>query len=138
MHCSCCAAWRPLCAGCAVPAQAISSEPHSQLQRQGLPHWVPSRPARHVHICTLQHQPPTRRHDCLAACLQYIREKYWEYEYEEVVSPNMYNFDLWKTSGHAAHYKENMFCIDVEKQEFGLKPMNCPGEAQMSCSDQPD
>ncbi len=64
-------------------------------------------------------------------CLQYIREKYWEYEYEEVVSPNMYNFDLWKTSGHAAHYKENMFCIDVEKQEFGLKPMNCPGEPHL-------
>ena len=55
------------------------------------------------------------------------REKYWEYEYEEVVTPNMFNFDLWKTSGHAAHYRENMFLVDVEKQEFGLKPMNCPG-----------
>jgi len=56
-----------------------------------------------------------------------IKEKYWEYEYDEVVTPNMYNFDLWKISGHADHYKENMFSIDVEKQEFGLKPMNCPG-----------
>ena len=59
--------------------------------------------------------------------LQYIREKYWEYEYEEVVTPNIYNFDLWKTSGHADHYKQNMFHFDIEKQEFGLKPMNCPG-----------
>lgn len=58
---------------------------------------------------------------------QFIREKYWEYEYEEVVTPNMYNLDLWKTSGHAEHYKQNMFLIDIEKQEFGLKPMNCPG-----------
>jgi hypothetical protein len=37
--------------------------------------------------------------------LQYIRQKYWEYEYHEVVTPNMYNLDLWHTSGHAAHYK---------------------------------
>ena len=47
--------------------------------------------------------------------------------YHEVVTPNVYNFDLWKTSGHAAHYKENMFAFNVEKEEFGLKPMNCPG-----------
>ena len=84
-------------------------------------------PACHLYTCTMQHQPTAMGHDWASVCLQYIREKYWEYEYEEVVSPNMYNFDLWKTSGHAAHYKENMFCIDVEKQEFGLKPMNCPG-----------
>lgn len=59
--------------------------------------------------------------------LQYIRGKYWEYEYEEVVTPNIYNFELWKTSGHADHYKQNMFHFEIEKQEFGLKPMNCPG-----------
>eukprot|EP00198_Chlamydomonas_reinhardtii_P006862 XP_001696198.1 threonine-tRNA ligase [Chlamydomonas reinhardtii] len=59
----------------------------------------------------------------------YIREKYWEYEYEEVITPNIYNFDLWKTSGHADHYRENMFSFDIEKQEFGLKPMNCPARA---------
>eukprot|EP00884_Botryococcus_braunii_P020679 jgi/Botrbrau1/7295/Bobra.0318s0027.1 len=63
--------------------------------------------------------------------MQFIREKYWEYEYEEVVTPNMYNLDLWKTSGHAEHYKQNMFLIDIEKQEFGLKPMNCPGHCLM-------
>eukprot|EP00983_Pelagomonas_calceolata_P095900 1158067-Pelagomonas_calceolata.AAC.12 len=33
-----------------------------------------------------------------------------------------------ETSGHAAHYRENMFQIEIEKQLFGLKPMNCPGE----------
>jgi hypothetical protein len=38
-------------------------------------------------------------------CSLSCREKYWEYEYDEVVSPNMYNFDLWVTSGHADHYK---------------------------------
>ena len=35
---------------------------------------------------------------------------------DEVVTPNLYNFDLWHTSGHAAHYKDNMFCVEVEKQ----------------------
>lgn len=60
--------------------------------------------------------------------MQFIKEKYWEYEYEEVVTPNIYNFDLWKTSGHSDHYKQNMFHFDIEKQEFGLKPMNCPGK----------
>jgi len=43
----------------------------------------------------------------------------------------VFNFDLWKTSGHADHYRENMFAFDVEKQEFGLKPMNCPGHCVM-------
>jgi threonyl-tRNA synthetase len=37
--------------------------------------------------------------------VQYIKEKYWEYEYQEVVTPNMFNLELWHTSGHAAHYK---------------------------------
>lgn len=45
------------------------------------------------------------------------------------MTPNIYNFDLWKTSGHAEHYKQNMFHFDIEKQEFGLKPMNCPGRS---------
>lgn len=63
--------------------------------------------------------------------VEYIREKYWEYNYEEVVTPNIYNFSLWETSGHASHYRENMFSFQVEKQEFGLKPMNCPGHCVM-------
>lgn len=63
--------------------------------------------------------------------ISFIRELYWQYEYEEVVSPNVYNFDLWKVSGHAAHYQENMFCFEIEKQQFGLKPMNCPGHCLM-------
>lgn len=61
----------------------------------------------------------------------YIKEKYWEYEYDEVVTPNMYNFQLWQTSGHADHYRQNMFSFNVESQEFGLKPMNCPGHCLM-------
>uniref|UniRef100_A0A7N0T8G6 threonine--tRNA ligase n=1 Tax=Kalanchoe fedtschenkoi TaxID=63787 RepID=A0A7N0T8G6_KALFE len=61
----------------------------------------------------------------------FIRSQYWQRGYEEVKSPNMFNMQLWETSGHAANYKENMFVFEVEKQEFGLKPMNCPGHCLM-------
>jgi threonyl-tRNA synthetase len=65
------------------------------------------------------------------ALVDFIRDKYWEYEYSEVITPNVYNFDLWRTSGHAAHYKDAMFSFTVEKEEFGMKPMNCPGHCLM-------
>ncbi|CAA0831400.1 Threonine--tRNA ligase- mitochondrial [Striga hermonthica] len=61
------------------------------------------------------------------AYIQIKNSQYWKRGYEEVWTPNMYNMQLWETSGHAANYKENMFVFEVEKQEFGLKPMNCPG-----------
>ena len=60
-----------------------------------------------------------------------IRHQYFLRGYTEVVTPNMYNLKLWQTSGHAAKYKENMFCFHIEGQEFGLKPMNCPGHCIM-------
>ena len=47
--------------------------------------------------------------------------------YDEVVTPNVFNLDLWHKSGHAMHYKDNMFIFDVEGAEWGMKPMNCPG-----------
>ena len=47
----------------------------------------------------------------------------------QVISPNIYNSKLWQTSGHWDHYSDNMFKIDIEKEKFGLKPMNCPGHA---------
>merc|ERR1711997_635762 len=59
----------------------------------------------------------------------FIREEYWKRGFQEVISPNIYNAKLWQTSGHWGHYSENMFKIDVEKETFGLKPMNCPGHA---------
>lgn len=62
---------------------------------------------------------------------EYLREQYWQRGYEEVVTPNMYNSQLWKTSGHWQNYKDDMFTFDVEKEQFGLKPMNCPGHALM-------
>ncbi|GAB2233368.1 hypothetical protein Droror1_Dr00002590 [Drosera rotundifolia] len=59
--------------------------------------------------------------------MEFIKGQYRVRGYQEVLSPNIYNMNLWETSGHAANYKENMFVFEIEKQEFGLKPMNCPG-----------
>ncbi|KAL9401574.1 hypothetical protein Peur_005423 [Populus x canadensis] len=63
--------------------------------------------------------------------MQFIKDEYRKRGYEEVKSPNIYNMKLWETSGHAANYKENMFLLEIENQEFGLKPMNCPGHCLM-------
>ncbi|TVU42415.1 hypothetical protein EJB05_08819 [Eragrostis curvula] len=63
--------------------------------------------------------------------MDFLRQQYRERGYQEVLSPNIYNMQLWETSGHAANYKENMFVFEIEKQEFGLKPMNCPGHCLM-------
>jgi threonyl-tRNA synthetase len=61
----------------------------------------------------------------------YLKEQYWKRGYEEVITPNMYNSDLWKTSGHWQNYKDDMFTFEVESQQFALKPMNCPGHCLM-------
>lgn len=63
--------------------------------------------------------------------MDFIRNLYWDRGYQEVITPNIYNMQLWETSGHAANYRENMFLLEIEKQEFGLKPMNCPGRCKM-------
>ncbi|KAK3320065.1 hypothetical protein B0T19DRAFT_433757 [Cercophora scortea] len=65
------------------------------------------------------------------AIMDYIKEEYWKRGYDEVMTPNMFNTSLWEQSGHLAHYKEDMFILDVDKEQFGLKPMNCPAHAMM-------
>ncbi len=47
--------------------------------------------------------------------------------YQEVSTPWIYRTVLWETSGHWAHYKDNMFLIDAGGERMGVKPMNCPG-----------
>ncbi|KAI9038581.1 threonine--tRNA ligase THS1 [Aspergillus affinis] len=56
-----------------------------------------------------------------------LRTEYRKRGYQEVQTPNMYDVGIWKTSGHWQHYKDDMFKLDVEKREWALKPMNCPG-----------
>jgi threonyl-tRNA synthetase len=59
--------------------------------------------------------------------IELMRSEYWKRGYQEVISPNMYNSKLWETSGHWQNYKDDMFTLDVEKEKWALKPMNCPG-----------
>ena len=57
----------------------------------------------------------------------YIKEKERMLGYQHVLTPCVGTVDLYKTSGHWAHYKENMFpMMQVEDEEFVLRPMNCP------------
>jgi threonyl-tRNA synthetase len=47
--------------------------------------------------------------------------------YKEVRTPQLYDAELWRTSGHWDKFRENMFTLEIEGRDFGLKPMNCPG-----------
>lgn len=55
-----------------------------------------------------------------------IRSEYKLRDYKEVMTPNIFNKKLWEISGHWQHYKEDMFSLNIEGQQFSLKPMNCP------------
>ena len=59
--------------------------------------------------------------------VQFMREKYRKFGYSEVISPQIYDTELFKTSGHYANYAENMYFTHIDEREFGVKPMNCPG-----------
>jgi len=56
------------------------------------------------------------------------RDEHLRRGYQLVYTPHIMRLDLWKTSGHANFYRENMFgAVEVEKADYQLKPMNCPG-----------
>lgn len=47
--------------------------------------------------------------------------------YEEIKTPQIMSQELWETSGHWKHYRENMYAFSIEERHFAIKPMNCPG-----------
>ncbi|NQT07198.1 MAG: threonine--tRNA ligase, partial [Candidatus Omnitrophica bacterium] len=57
----------------------------------------------------------------------YIKKEHIKRGYQLVISPHILKSDVWITSGHYDYYKENMYIFKVDKKEFGIKPMNCPG-----------
>lgn len=59
--------------------------------------------------------------------LKYWREVHDRADYVEIETPIMLNRQLWETSGHWFHYKENMYSLEVDGEDFAVKPMNCPG-----------
>jgi len=66
--------------------------------------------------------------------LELTRDKWREYGYEEVKTPQLYDAELWRTSGHWDKYREHMFVTEAEDRSMGLKPMNCPGHAHLYAS----
>ncbi len=63
--------------------------------------------------------------------VSYIRDLYQQYGYDEVISPQVFDMELWKQSGHYEMFIDNMFSMEMGEREFGLKPMNCPGHTLM-------
>ena len=59
--------------------------------------------------------------------LQYWREVHREDGYVEIETPIILNRQLWETSGHWFNYKENMYTVEIDEEDFAIKPMNCPG-----------
>jgi threonyl-tRNA synthetase len=59
--------------------------------------------------------------------LDYWRQEHLKEDYREINTPIILNNELWKTSGHWDNYKDNMYFIKIEKNDYAIKPMNCPG-----------
>ena len=57
----------------------------------------------------------------------YVRAQHLKRGYEFVMTPPILKGKLWEQSGHAEHYRENMYYFKVDQEEYAVKPMNCPG-----------
>jgi threonyl-tRNA synthetase len=70
---------------------------------------------------------------------EWLRRDLYARGYEEVITPHIYNADVWKTSGHAGFYRENMYFFEINEGseeepkpvEYAVKPMNCPGHVML-------
>jgi threonyl-tRNA synthetase len=60
---------------------------------------------------------------------EYVASLNREAGYDEVETPHVFRTELWKKSGHYENYVDDMFLLEVNDEEYGLKPMNCPGHA---------
>ena len=58
--------------------------------------------------------------------VDFMRRIYKKFDYQEVITPQVLDVDLWHTSGHYEKYHENMYFTQIDEREFALKPMNCP------------
>jgi threonyl-tRNA synthetase len=65
----------------------------------------------------------------------YMREVLIPSGYTEVKAPIVFNKALWEKSGHWQHYRQNMFLVESEGEQMGLKAMNCPGHFLMYASE---
>ena len=66
---------------------------------------------------------PSSTTACSSTCARSTRRR----GYEEVMTPQIFDAELFKLSGHYQNYHENMYWTEIDEREFGVKPMNCPG-----------
>ncbi len=59
--------------------------------------------------------------------LDFWREEHKKAGYREIKTPIVLSKKLWERSGHWDHYKENMYFVKIDENDFAIKPMNCPG-----------
>lgn len=59
--------------------------------------------------------------------IDYWREVHEREGYREISTPVILNRELWETSGHWDHYRENMYTTVIDGEDYAIKPMNCPG-----------
>jgi threonyl-tRNA synthetase len=59
--------------------------------------------------------------------IAYIRRLYQRYGYQEVITPQVLDVELWRRSGHYDNYQEHMYFTQADEREMAVKPMNCPG-----------
>ncbi|MDR0499495.1 MAG: threonine--tRNA ligase [Holophagales bacterium] len=67
--------------------------------------------------------------------LNFIREQYSAEGYREVITPQMLDVSMWKTSGHYDNFHDSMFFTELDERLFALKPMNCPGHCLIYAAD---
>ena len=59
--------------------------------------------------------------------IDYWREIHRREGYLEISTPMILNRELWETSGHWEHYRQNMYTTVIDEKDYAIKPMNCPG-----------
>ncbi len=57
----------------------------------------------------------------------FMKKEHYKRGYDMVMTPHLLRGELWETSGHKGFYRENMYFVPLDEQEYVLKPMNCPG-----------
>jgi threonyl-tRNA synthetase len=68
--------------------------------------------------------------------IDYWTKLHYANDYMLIQTPMILSKELWETSGHWDHYKENMYTTMIEGKEYAIKPMNCPGAIQVYKNDQ--
>ena len=58
--------------------------------------------------------------------MNFMQEQYFLEGYQEIITPQVLDVSMWKTSGHYENFHDSMYFTEAEEREFALKPMNCP------------